>query len=215
MDTPIAVFLRPPDAGVTKTRLSPALGDAGAAALYEAFVEDVLGRCASVPGLRPELWVAGDVDHAFIRAQDSTLRRLRQPDLDLGGRMAQALGAAISQAGRGLIIGTDSPTLPAAHLAAARDLLDTADVVLGPSADGGYYLVGASRRVPDVFTGVRYSTAHCLADTLARARRCAMTVALLPPWYDVDTPQDLRLLRLHLALDPAQAPATAARLLHG
>ncbi|MBW2462901.1 MAG: TIGR04282 family arsenosugar biosynthesis glycosyltransferase [Deltaproteobacteria bacterium] len=209
---PIAVFLRPPRPGTTKTRLTPSLGSIGAAALYEAFVEDVVARCRGAPGLEPELWVAGDLDDPFIRGLCPELRRTRQPDLDLGGRMAAALEAAVRARGRGLVIGTDVPTLPAAHLVAARDALESADLVLGPSADGGYYLVGVRDNVPDVFRGVRYSTRHCLADTLKRARTAGVTVALLPPWYDVDTPQDLRLLRLHVALDPSRARATAARL---
>ena len=66
-------------------------------------------------------------------------------------------------------------------------------MVLGPALDGGYYLIGCGRRLPPVFEGVRWSTNHVLADTVARLADPSWRLALLPPWYDVDTPEDWEL----------------------
>jgi uncharacterized protein len=214
--TPIAVFGRTPEAGRAKTRLAPVLGSEGAAALYGGFLEDTLATCVAVKGLEPVLWVAGApedprLDPVVARFE---LPRARQPEADLGLRMAAALEAAFEARGRGLVIGTDSPTLPRSYLALAAAALDEADVVLGPSADGGYWLVGARRGVApaQLFAGVTWSAPSTLAETVANAVRLGVTVQNLPPWYDVDTPEDLRLLRAHLSVDRTSAPATARLL---
>ena len=106
-------------------------------------------------------------------------------------------------------IGSDAPTLPREHLRAARDALASHDVVLGPSTDGGYWLVGARRPAPELFDGMTYGHDRVLTETLARARGCA----LLPFWYDVDRPSDLELLVMHLHhLPESIAPATRRAL---
>lgn len=199
----VIVFARAPRPGRTKTRLVPALGEAGAARLHAAMLEDVLATVASVPGLAVELWCPAEDVAALPGAR-------AQRGEDLGARMTDALADALERAPRALLIGSDLPTLPAARLAEAVDALDAAEVVLGPSADGGFYLVGARGSAPPLGPGVRWSTRSALADT--RARLGDRAVALVGPWYDVDTPEDLRLLRAHLALAPGAAPATAAAL---
>jgi len=209
---PLAVFARAPDPGRTKTRLIPALGEAGAAALHRAFIDDTLARCAGAAGFETTLWCAGNPDHPVLArlAAAHGVAREPQPPGDLGARMAGALGAALARAGRGLLIGTDAPTLPVSLLHTAARGLEQAELVLGPAADGGYYLVGVRGAVPPVFEGVPWSSPRVLAATLERARTAGVRTALLPPWYDVDRAQDLRLLRSHLALAPSAAPATAA-----
>lgn len=209
---PLAVFARAPVAGETKTRLMAALGADGSAALYHAFLQDVLDHVPE--GLEAELWCAGDLDHPALveLAERHGAARYAQPEVGLGERMAHTLGAALGRGGRGLVIGSDSPTLPGALLSRAAAALDDAEVVLGPSADGGYYLVGMRGAVAPIFEGVRWSTRHVLSDTLARAAEAGVVPRLLAPWYDVDTADDLRLLRAHLGLDPGAAPHTAARL---
>jgi rSAM/selenodomain-associated transferase 1 len=209
---PLSLFVRPPIPGTVKTRLIPALGAAGAAELYRAFLTDTLSTCQGVDAISLQLWIAGDVDDPYISGLSSELPRIPQPDIDLGGRMASALSFMIESDGAGLVLGTDAPSMPASHLTAAVKALEAADVVLGPSADGGFYLVGARGSVPAIFDGVRYSTQYALTDTLERAAAASADVALIPPWYDVDTPADLRLLRTQLAIDPSRARATAAFL---
>jgi glycosyltransferase A (GT-A) superfamily protein (DUF2064 family) len=87
--------------------------------------------------------------------------------------------------------------LPPAIVEQAFEELKTADVVLGPAMDGGYYLLGCARKLPPIFEGVAWGSPTVLADTLARLADRAWRVALLPPWYDVDTLDDWHLLRGH------------------
>ena len=93
---------------------------------------------------------------------------------------------------------TDSPTLPPAFVEQAFAELERADVVLGPATDGGYYLLGC-RRLPPIFDGIAWSGSRVLAETVARLSDPAWRLAVLPPWYDVDTPDDWQMLRGHLA----------------
>jgi rSAM/selenodomain-associated transferase 1 len=212
--TPLAIFTKVPSSHEVKTRLASVLDANERADLHRAFVSDVLTTCREIGEVRPELWVAGDLDDPFVHEISAGLDLpvSAQASGDLGRRMAFALEDMVTREGRGLIVGTDAPTLPTSILNRAVTILGRVDVVLGPSADGGFYLVGARGQVPPIFEDIRYSTPHALADTLEAASRAPMEVSLLPPWYDVDTPWDLALLRAHLSVDPGAAPDTASRL---
>jgi glycosyltransferase A (GT-A) superfamily protein (DUF2064 family) len=98
-----------------------------------------------------------------------------------------------------VLLGTDSPTVPVAWVGQAFAELTTADVVLGPATDGGYYLIGCARRLPPVFAGVAWGGPTVLAETVARLADPSWRLALLPPWYDLDTLADWRMLRGHIA----------------
>lgn len=216
MSVEIALFVRPIVPGRVKTRLVPTLGAEGAARLYAAFVRDTLKVSRGIAGTRLVLWVAGDPRHASFDAIDprGAMERRPQPDGDLGERIRVALAEGVTRSGAALAVGTDAPTLPAGYLALARESLALADVVLGPAVDGGYTLIGVRASVNEasraaLFRGVRWSTPHAFDDTLRRARAEGLAVAFLPPWYDVDDAQGLRLLRLHLYLRPEAAPETA------
>ncbi|MEM1414220.1 MAG: TIGR04282 family arsenosugar biosynthesis glycosyltransferase [Myxococcota bacterium] len=208
MSVALLVFAKAPVPGECKTRLAPALGEAGAARLYRAFLEDVL-RVGADAGFALELWCAGDLRHrdlAELSARFSADRRA-QPQGDLGARMTVALGDALARHERALLVGSDLPTLPARLLRAAADGLDEAPSVFGPSGDGGYWIVGARGAVP-AFPNVRWSTRHALADSLAGNPEAT----LVEPWYDVDAPDDLEVLKAHLGVDPEVAPATRAAM---
>ena len=203
----LLVFAKAPRPGRVKTRLARALGPEGASRLYAAFLEDVWARAGRVEGCVPELWAASEQD-----AEGLAPRACRvQPDGDLGARMSGALADALARRPRALLVGTDAPTLPPAFYDDARWALDTHDVVFGPSADGGFYLVGGrGGGVVEFDPAARWSTRHALED--ASRGLGARSVALLRPWYDVDTPRELQLLRTHLALAPSAAPRTARAL---
>lgn len=224
--TELAMFCRPPREGKTKTRLIPALGAVQATALYKAFVADLIARIANIDALAWSLWwsEAPDpgVEARFLERHRPRSNPSPPPEASphiqmghsLGERMAHTLGELCGRSGSGLILGSDAPTLPTRLLQLAVHQLSatTADVVLGPAADGGYYLVGARVPMGPVFEGVRWSTQHALSDTVMAAQAAGHQVALLPPWYDVDTPADVRLLRTHLAEEPSAAPHTWAAL---
>jgi rSAM/selenodomain-associated transferase 1 len=207
----LAVFVRPPDEGAVKTRLAGVLGTPQAAALYEAFVEDMLGLCARVREagrIDVALWTT-ELDHPSIskwgRALETAPRL--QPEGDLGARLMAAFDDGLRAYERVVVIGSDMPTLPLELIVAAFDGLERAPMVLGPSNDGGYYAVGATHDTKLRFDRIEWSTPSALRDTL-RAN-AELGPRLLPPWYDVDEPEDLEILRAHLSVSPGAAPATA------
>lgn len=200
----LVIFAREPIPGTVKTRLGQALGQAAALALYEAFLDDT---CLSTQGLgaRRVLAVHGDLEHpALVRLGKSHRMTLEpQADGDLGAKMAGAIARHVGS-GPVVLIGSDAPTLPRPHLHQALGALMEHDVVVGPARDGGYYLVGARLPLPELFADVAWSTPAVLPTTLARL--AGRSHALLPEWYDVDTPDDLR----HLAAELATLPTTVA-----
>ena len=131
----------------------------------------------------------------------------------LGERLENALEEAWAKAfGPLLVVGTDSPTLPLAFLEKALEALGRADVVLGPSEDGGFYLLGLAHPQPGLLRDISGSTAAVLQETLANVKGLGLTVEMLPPWYDIDSPPDLSRLARELASEPQRAPQTAAWL---
>ena len=210
----LAVFVRSPIPGQVKTRLSKVFGDHGAAALYRAFVEDTLRLCARVRAaghIDVTLWSTDPVDDTVVAwaGRFGTVPQ-RQPDGDLGTKLSAAFDAGHRRYERVVIIGSDAPTLPIDLIGAAFGSLEKAPIVLGPANDGGYYAIGASHRTPPSFAGVRWSTVIALNDTvMANVHR---GVAMISPWYDIDEPEDLPVLRAHLSVDPSAAVYTARRL---
>lgn len=211
MTEALAIFLKPPQAGRVKTRLQPLLGPEQASRLYAAFLADTVALARSLQDVQVSLWVAGDPDDPRLRAIPGvdTLPRHAQVEGDLGARMQAALCHALRDHARAVVIGSDAPSLPPLYVRSALQALQARDAVLGPSVDGGYYLVGSSRAVEGLFDGVRWSSAHTFDDTWRAAQRARIHVDRIAPWYDVDTPADLELLRMHLRLKPRAAPATA------
>lgn len=148
----VGIFARRPAAGRSKTRLAPALGEAGAAALYEAFLADTLARFAEAT-----VFCAEPEGVAWFAERYPSRACAPQVDADLGERMRVALETLLERADAAVVIGSDVPTLPAARVrSAGRALRRGADVVLGPATDGGYYLYGASRPAP-ALGAVRWS----------------------------------------------------------
>ncbi len=192
----VLVFAKAPVAGKVKTRLAPSLGLAGAATLYAAMLADTVD---SLAGFETNLWYLGEPGPSFghrVHAQRGDT---------LGDRMTHAISAMCEIYEAAIVVGSDAPTLPIRAVHSAVAALQTDDVVYGPSADGGYYLVGSRTRLE--LKGVRWSTSHALADSEARNPGTR-----IEPWYDVDTPADLTLLQAHLSVDRNAAPRTAAVL---
>ena len=141
--------------------------------------------------------------------------RLRsQPSRGLGAALAGAFTDHLAAGpARVVLVGSDNPTVPAAIFEQAWDGLDDHDVVLGPSLDGGYYLVGMTRPHVGIFERITWSTEFVYRETLDRARTLGLGVLSLPEWYDVDTVRELRRLSDDLRVLPSDtAPATRAVL---
>ena len=133
---------------------------------------------------------------------------------DLGQRMVSFFETQLAQGrdDRVVLIGTDSPTLPLAMIEMAFDALRTVPVVLGPTCDGGYYLVGATGQVPPIFAGIDWSTPSVWQQTIDRLHAASCRFAELPRWYDVDDLQDLFQVADELKQLVRTDPATWTRL---
>ncbi len=208
------IMAKAPRAGAVKTRLCPPLSEDHAALLAACFAQDVV---AAVRAVCPRVLLA----YAPLEGR-SLLEPLLPPGLlwtpqrgeTLGERMQGAFEAADTSGFSPLVmLGTDSPTLPPTFLDDALQLLttDRADVVLGPTEDGGFYLVGVRHPFAGLFANVAWSTAQTLANTLRNAVAMNLRVTLLPTWYDVDVPEDLEHLCAEFGSEPTardRAPQT-------
>lgn len=220
----IAIMARSPDAAphAIKTRLRTVVPDEGTrASVYRAFLSDTIRLARTID--RTDLRVAFTPEggpSGFDALGIGAAELIEQRGADLGAR-ERALFDDLFAAGYAvaIVMGSDFPTLPPSVLEDARGELvrHPTGVVLGPAADGGYYLIGLSSPAvsglgtPDVFSGIRWSTSHTLADTRARAAELGRPVALIAEWYDVDDEVGWRRLVENLR-DPAvatRAPATA------
>ena len=208
----LLLFTKPAQAGRVKTRLIGELTAGQAAELHEAFVLDLLER---LEGGDFELTVAWALDDGEAPPAWSPPRWVRQDGPDLGARLHRALAAAAENGAAVAAIGGDHPGLGRAEVEAAFARVEAgADAVLGPAADGGYYLIALAPGAvhPELFAGIAWSTPRVLEETLARCRARGLAVELLAEGEDVDTPADLRRLAARLAADPGGCPRTGALL---
>lgn len=197
MTTLACVLLARAPAAPGKTRLTATLSVDDAVALRRALLLDTYDA----------LCAAGvDVTVAFTpneaRAEFQTLltrsgsRFIPQRGADLGARMHAAMADAYARgADRVVLVGSDLPSLPPTHVSDAFRRLDTHEVVVGPSEDGGYYLIGLREPREELFAGIEWGSAHVLAETLARVGNLRLSVAQIALWFDVDTQADLLRLR--------------------
>lgn len=194
MESVLKVFAKAPEPGVAKTRLIPALGAAGAAALQRRLTAATVRAGCAAGYDTVELWCSPDLRHPFfveLAAEYPVVLRL-QEGADLGERMHRAFGRDAVQ----VLVGTDCPGLDAVRLAGARELLAQAavDVVLGPAEDGGYVLVGLKQPQRSLFSAMPWGTSEVLARTRQRLAGLGLAARELSPLPDIDRPQDLALL---------------------
>jgi uncharacterized protein len=194
----LAVMAKAPRAGQVKTRLHAALGEARATALYRCMLRDTFALAAELRAARPGMCVTlsfaphdalGDLDAMGLGYDTAVAQR----GDDLGARIADCFAQALTGSSRPVVvIGADSPTLPVARLVEAFEALARrTDVVLGPTDDGGYYLVGAGRVHDALFRDIAWSTDRVLVETRARAERLGLELHELERWYDVDEAADV------------------------
>lgn len=213
------VFVKHPQPGKVKTRLAADIGPENAAAVYSAFVNDLVARFRQTAdrrllGYSPK---TDDATKFFSELVGVDYQLWPQPDVGLGERMAGFFQHAFGVgAKRVVLIGSDSPSLPLRYVEQAFELLSNNDMVFGPATDGGYYLVGLNRscseQAQELFSEIDWSSERVLAQSINRAQRCDVSVGLLDPWYDVDTLDDLRMLVGHLrALAASNTTPTAEK----
>lgn len=203
MNPAVAVMAKVPGAVPVKSRLHAALSPERATELYRCFLLDRMDGLAGLPDVDPVVaFTPADARAAMAALAPPAFRLVAQQGADLGARLANLLDGLLAEGRPGAIaVDSDSPTLPVPYIAEAAAVLASgrADLVLGPSDDGGYYLVGLRAPCPALFRDVPWSTERVMPVTLERASALALRVHLLPEWFDVDTPDDLRRLRDVLA----------------
>ena len=189
----LVVFAKAPVAGLAKTRLIPALGAAGAAALAERMLAHATEAGAAAGFDTLEVCAAPDASHpAFARlAQAHRVMLAVQGEGDLGQRMHRAFERVLADHDHVLLIGTDAPALDAPMLAQVRAALHGHDAVFVPALDGGYALVGLQSPQPALFAQMAWSTPSVMAHTRDRLRAAGLRWTELPPVADIDEPSDL------------------------
>ncbi|MBI4459183.1 MAG: TIGR04282 family arsenosugar biosynthesis glycosyltransferase [Acidobacteria bacterium] len=203
----VILFARTPVPGRVKTRLCSRLTPEQACHLHWACVQDTAALLNDSLPLIPKWLFLSEEPHPEISVPG--FRNGVQQGTDLGERLADAFGRAFaSGAGRVVIFGSDSPTLPSAIPRQSLEALAKSDLVLGPSEDGGYYLIGSRRFDPQLFRQVEWSTTRTFQQTLANAQRLAYSIAVLEPWFDVDEWKDVE----RLAAAAAQGEALPENL---
>ncbi len=218
----LLIFAKLPEPGRVKTRLIPKLGPDGAALLYEAFLDDTIALCQGVREVDLEVWAAGGESApddergsaAYFQGRHPGLRLRYQLGPDLGTRLRSAFETAFKEGCDDVVVtGSDHPTLPIRYLRGSFTALTETEVVVGPSADGGYYLIGLRRsawpKAGGLFAGVPWSTPGVLSATRERTRSLGLRHVELPEWYDVDDPSDLPRLGRDADADSRTAQALA------
>lgn len=175
MSKRVAVFAREPRLGYVKTRLASQIGEVQALDCYVETLEIAI-EAASNHAL--ELWYEGRPSPTWT---ERCLPLKRQPEGDLGTRMLAAFCDGVE-----IVIGSDIPMISSSYVDYAAELLSHTDLVLGPTEDGGYCLIGMQKPTPKYFQGVKWSSSQVLAETLNIARRENARVELLPQLWDID-----------------------------
>lgn len=211
----LVIFAKAPVPGTVKTRLCPPLTADEAATLHGSFVLDTLERTKAAMTafklpLDRYLACAPTSNHVFFKIMEERhgVRLMDQEGDDVGARMDHAFSAVFAKGyRRALLVGTDVPSLPLERYRDALAQLDDHDLVLNPALDGGYMLIGLTRPAPELFRDIPWSTDQVSALTQAHAARLHLRTALLPPWRDVDTLEDLQALIDACLLDAKQPQA--------
>ena len=193
----IGLFAKAPIPGRVKTRLCPPLDATSAARLYAAFLGDIAEMLDSDESWN---WFAMSPEPDELRDHwpaGAPLPKAFRPQTgdDLGERMARALAELLREHPSAILVGSDHPTLGAHLLTQAVGALEKADLVLGPTVDGGLYAIGSKGPVFDLLRDIEWSTRAVFETVSARARELRLTTACLPRWYDVDNAGDLAFLR--------------------
>jgi rSAM/selenodomain-associated transferase 1 len=214
------VFLKSPQAGRVKTRLGQAIGMEEAAQVYRAFCGDLVETLSGLEATDVWMFYTPEEGLESCRAlcseaasESRTWRWEVQTGADLGARMSAALARMLDYGDRAALIGTDLPTLTVGAVESAFAFLERVPVVLGPSVDGGYYLIGMTDVVPALFEGMPWSTGAVLEESVARLRQLGLSYELLPPERDVDTLEDLADRLRNLATDVSPRTQKACRTL--
>jgi uncharacterized protein len=215
--TAIGVMARVPLPGRCKTRLLGAFEPVWVSELYAAMLGDTLSAMEHAAANTQIVFVAPleDGPSALERMAahlPSNWEGMLQEGADLGARIEHALAALLERGGPAVLVGSDCPLLPTDEIRRIGELANAVDVTIGPSADGGYYLIAMRRIEPRLLRDVPWSSARVLEVTRSRAESLGLVVGELSPGYDIDEPGDVARLTADLEAAPERAPRTARHL---
>ena len=199
----ICVLAKAPAPGRVKTRLAATVGDGVAVQLASAFLADTFAMAQRIPNADVFLVLDGDFRNAPPGAAV-----WQQCEGDLGQRLEDVLQRGLAHHAWVVALGTDSPGLPPQYVEHIVELLAGNDAVLGPTADGGFYALGARCLAAKMLSEIRWSTENAATDAIAQLRAAGLIVATAPDWFDVDTEDDLKHLEAFLRTGTIDAPAT-------
>ena len=212
-DCTLVIMAKAPKPGMVKTRLARCLPPPAVTELYRCLLDDTMTLAHSLGSVEVAIMCpASDVDDLARLAGDA-VRVVSQTGEGLAAGLTSVF-AHFAAAGQQRIIAfnSDSPHLPPSVLDKAFEELAACDVVVGPTHDGGYYLVGAKAAHPGLFGDDGLGTSNALERLLTRIRSLELSVRLADPFYDIDVASDLIRLDAELRLSPPRAPRTAAWL---
>ncbi len=196
----IILFTRYPQPGKVKTRLINALGENGAAQTHRVLTEHIINRIQPVTRqLRAHLsiYYTGGTEQQMRDWLGENISLREQCGQTLGRRMAEALRNELENgAAHAVLIGSDCPSIDPQLLQTAFEELDRHDLVIGPTFDGGYYLLGAKSTIPgalinSLFENISWGTSAVYAQTVERAEKAQLSLYPLPQYHDIDRPEDL------------------------
>ncbi len=195
----LIIFTRYPEPGKTKTRLIPALGAEGAANLQSKMTETTLiqaKKLFNMMSLSIEIRFAGGNLQLMKSWLGSDLKYQEQGTGDLGERIIRAFESGFNQGMKYVvIIGIDCPSLTSEIILEAFAKLTESDVIIGPATDGGYYLIGLKKIIPELFQGINWGTSEVFSKTVAIAKNINLAIDYLPELSDIDRPEDLEKLQ--------------------
>jgi rSAM/selenodomain-associated transferase 1 len=206
----LVIMAKAPKLGMVKTRLTETLPSPAVTALYRCLLEDTLGLAESLMGVEVAVMCPESDQDELARLVGNTVQVVAQKGEGLAAGLTSVF-QHFTAAGRQHVIAfnSDSPHLDPSVLNNAFEILATHDVVVGPTHDGGYYLVGAKAAYSSLFEGDGMGTRSALDRLLTRTRVLELSTGFTDPFYDIDVANDLILLARELQFAPAKAPRTA------
>ncbi|MBD3295804.1 MAG: DUF2064 domain-containing protein [Candidatus Omnitrophica bacterium] len=196
MKKQLIIFAREPEKGKVKTRLRAALTPEQCLRLYKLFLEDAVETARAIDCDRRIIaWSSSGAQPTGLRRMAPEFEFHQQIGSGLGDRMHNALRTFCAPHTATVITGSDSPGLPGRYICEAFTALKKNDLVLGPTRDGGYYLIGVRKPCRHLFDDVQWSSPDVLRCTLENARALGKRTAITSRWFDIDTPEDLERLR--------------------
>ena len=201
----IIIMAKVPRAGNVKTRLQPFLAPALCKTLAESFLTDAIDKTRRICDCLIIAYAPASEKKYFAELDCENLTLVHQRGADLGEKMTNAFEFAFRRYSDAnvVMIGTDSPTFPAEFIERAFEFLETdAETVLGKSDDGGFYLIGLQRKIHSrLFDNIEWISPKVFEQVMRNIERLKINLKLVPAWYDVDTPKDLRRLCEEITTD--------------